>query len=89
VLRGSPAGVLIAAAVDSGADLILTGSRGAGRIQGALLGSVSSQVLTHAPCSVMVIPDIEGSAAATRAAGLGERRERHGASGRPATCPRR
>lgn len=54
VVRGSPAGALIAAAVDNGADLILTGSRGVGHVRGALLGSVSSQVLDHAPCSVMV-----------------------------------
>lgn len=70
VLRGSPAGVLIAAAVDTGADLILTGSRGAGRIRGALLGSVSSQVLTHAPCSVMVFPDTERSGPATQAGAI-------------------
>ena len=67
VVRGSPAGVLIAAAVDSGADMILTGSHGVGRVRGALLGSVSSQVLAHAPCSVMVFREVEPSAPATQA----------------------
>lgn len=67
VVRGSPAGALIAAAVDSGADMILTGSHGVGRVRGALLGSVSSQVLTHAPCSVMVFREDERSAPAAHA----------------------
>lgn len=67
VVRGSPAGALIAAAVDTGADLILTGSHGIGHIRGALLGSVSSQVLAHAPCSVMVFPEDGISDPASRA----------------------
>ncbi|HET9739016.1 MAG TPA: universal stress protein [Solirubrobacteraceae bacterium] len=67
VVRGSPAGVLIAAAVDSGADMILTGSHGVGRVRGALLGSVSSQVLAHAPCSVMVFREHGRSAPAAHA----------------------
>lgn len=67
VLRGRAAGTLIAAARDSGADLILIGSRGAGRVRGALLGSVSSQVLTHAPCSVMLFNVAEPSTPAARA----------------------
>jgi nucleotide-binding universal stress UspA family protein len=54
VVHGNAAGVLIAEAVEARADLILTGSHGVGRGRGALLGSVSSQILTHAPCSVMV-----------------------------------
>lgn len=67
VVHGSPAGALIAAAVDSGADMILTGSHGLGRVRGALLGSVSSQVLAHAPCSVMVFRDDSRSAPAAHA----------------------
>ena len=67
VVRGSPAGALIAAAVDSGADMILTGSHGVGRVRGALLGSVSSQVLAHAPCSVMVFREDEPSTPAAHA----------------------
>jgi nucleotide-binding universal stress UspA family protein len=54
IVRGSPAGALIAAAVEVGADLILTGSHGVGQVRRALLGSVSTQVIAHAPCSVIV-----------------------------------
>jgi nucleotide-binding universal stress UspA family protein len=67
VVRGSPAGALVAAAVDLSADLVLIGSHGVGRVRGALLGSVSSQVLAHAPCSVMVFREDERSAPAAHA----------------------
>ena len=67
VIRGNPAGALIAAAIASRADIILTGSHGAGRVRAALLGSVSSQVLTHAPCSVMVFRENEPSVPAAHA----------------------
>ena len=51
--RGHPADVLIAHAKD--ADLLVVGSRGHGGFSGMLLGSVSSQVVQHAPCPVVVI----------------------------------
>ena len=37
------------------ADLIVLGSRGLGAIKRALLGSVSTHVLHHAPCSIEVV----------------------------------
>lgn len=41
-------------ASDEHVDLIVTGSRGLGRFKRLLLGSVSQQVMTHAPCKVLV-----------------------------------
>ena len=54
VERGHPAGALIDAATATEADVILIGSSGVGTLRGELLGSVSSQLVEHAPCSVMV-----------------------------------
>ncbi|MEB3290900.1 MAG: universal stress protein [Leptolyngbya sp.] len=41
------------------ADLIVIGRRGRGRLQESLLGSVSSYVLHHAHCSVLVVQSSE------------------------------
>ena len=53
VVEGHPAEVLIGVA--AGADLLVVGSRGRGGFAGMLLGSVSTHVLAHAPCPVLVI----------------------------------
>lgn len=53
VRMGTSAQQLLASA--EGADLLVVGSRGRGGFQGLLLGSVSQQCVTHAPCPVVVI----------------------------------
>jgi nucleotide-binding universal stress UspA family protein len=50
---GGPASVLVE--VGAGADLLVIGSRGLGGFRGLLLGSVTQQVIAHAPCPVVVI----------------------------------
>jgi len=55
VMRGDPAGQIIARAKREKADLIIVGSRGRSAIRGFLLGSVSHAVAAHAPCSVLVV----------------------------------
>jgi nucleotide-binding universal stress UspA family protein len=51
-----PAEALLKAAAD--ADMLVVGSRGAGGFKRLLLGSVSTQVIHHAHCPVVVIPAI-------------------------------
>jgi nucleotide-binding universal stress UspA family protein len=48
-----PARALIERA--AGAGLVVVGTRGLGRVAGTLLGSVSRQLLHHAPCPIVVI----------------------------------
>lgn len=54
VVADSPAHALLEAG--RGADLLVVGSRGHGGFRGLLLGSTSLQVVTHAPCPVVVVP---------------------------------
>lgn len=51
---GPPEKMIVEAAKDWGADLIVVGSHGRG-FWGRLLGSVSDGVIHHAPCSVLVV----------------------------------
>jgi nucleotide-binding universal stress UspA family protein len=54
VLRGRPPSVIVSEATDIGADLIVLGTRGRGPFQSSVLGSVSAEVVAHAPCPVLV-----------------------------------
>jgi nucleotide-binding universal stress UspA family protein len=61
VLRGRPASTIVDEATEMRADIIVLGSRGLGRLRSMLLGSVSAEVVDHAPCPVLVAraPSVE------------------------------
>jgi nucleotide-binding universal stress UspA family protein len=52
---GHPAEQILAEAEANGVDLIVLGHRGKSFVQRWLLGSVSRQVMNHAPCAVLVV----------------------------------
>jgi nucleotide-binding universal stress UspA family protein len=52
--RGRAADTIAEVATRIGADLIITGSRGRSQLAAMLLGSVATEVATHAPCPVLV-----------------------------------
>jgi nucleotide-binding universal stress UspA family protein len=53
IVQGHPVPALLEEA--AGADLLVVGSRGHGGFTGMLLGSVSENVVAHAPCAVVVL----------------------------------
>jgi nucleotide-binding universal stress UspA family protein len=55
LLDGDPARELLQAARDGDHDVIVMGSRGRGRVQAALLGSVSNRVMNEAEVPVIVV----------------------------------
>ena len=54
VATGNPAEELVRASGD--ADMLVVGSRGSGGFGRLMMGSVSSQVMHHAACPVVVVP---------------------------------
>jgi nucleotide-binding universal stress UspA family protein len=54
IRSGAPGDELIAAAQETGADLIVTGAANRSALGRLFLGSVSGRLLHHAPCSVLV-----------------------------------
>jgi nucleotide-binding universal stress UspA family protein len=79
VLRGRPATAIVDQARRMQADLVVVGSRGHGTIESMLLGSVSAEVVDHAPAPVLVargsgmariVLGWDGSSCAKRAADL-------------------
>jgi nucleotide-binding universal stress UspA family protein len=57
VKAGDPREVLVSVAEQEHADLIVVGSHGRKGLAKLVLGSVSSHVVTHAACSVLVVKD--------------------------------
>ncbi|HET9328037.1 MAG TPA: universal stress protein [Candidatus Eisenbacteria bacterium] len=55
VLSGDPRETLVQEALATHADLIVAGSHGRTGIAKLMIGSVSSHLVTHAPCSVLVV----------------------------------
>jgi nucleotide-binding universal stress UspA family protein len=55
VIEGSIAEAILDVAATRKCDLIVMGSRGLGRLEGAVLGSNSQKVVSHAPCPVLIV----------------------------------
>ena len=53
--HGNPADVIVQEAEDSGADLIVVGTRGLNAAKRLVLGSISTNVVHHATCDVLVV----------------------------------
>jgi nucleotide-binding universal stress UspA family protein len=53
---GDPAQTILDVARERSADVIIVGKRGAGRVAGLLVGSVSQKLVSLAPCPVTVVP---------------------------------
>ena len=54
-VSGDPRDVLVEACRTEHADLVVLGSHGRTGIKKLLMGSVASHVVTHAPCSVLIV----------------------------------
>jgi nucleotide-binding universal stress UspA family protein len=57
LIRGRAASVIVDQACEMDADLVVVGHRGMGLWESMLLGSVSAEVVDHAPCPVLVARD--------------------------------
>ena len=55
LIQGQIADAIIHVAEARNCDLIIMGSRGLGRLAGALLGSNSQKVVSEAPCPVLIV----------------------------------
>jgi nucleotide-binding universal stress UspA family protein len=55
MVPGDPAQKIIEQAEKTSCDMIIMGSRGAGPLRGALLGSVSQKVLANSPYPVLIV----------------------------------
>ena len=55
IIEGLPKDVIVEEARSWGADLVVLGSHGYGRVRRVVLGSVAAAVVANAPCSVQVV----------------------------------
>ncbi len=55
IVEGSIAEAILAMARARNSDVVVMGSRGFGRLEGALLGSNSQKVVSHASCPVLIV----------------------------------
>ncbi|HEY6194102.1 MAG TPA: universal stress protein [Candidatus Eisenbacteria bacterium] len=60
VVMGEPASALLQAVRDESVDLLVVGSHGRTGFTKLLLGSVSAHLVSHAPCSVLVVKRTAG-----------------------------
>ena len=54
LLQGRPGSAIVDEAREAGADLVVVGSRGHGRIATMVLGSTAAEIVDHAPCPVLI-----------------------------------
>jgi nucleotide-binding universal stress UspA family protein len=55
LIEGAIAEAILEVAATRESDVIVMGSRGRGRLAGAVLGSNSQKVVNHAPCPVLIV----------------------------------
>jgi nucleotide-binding universal stress UspA family protein len=55
ILEGPAAEAILEVAATRKSEIIVMGSRGLGRLEGALLGSNSQKVVSHARCPVLIV----------------------------------
>jgi nucleotide-binding universal stress UspA family protein len=55
ILEGPAAEAILEVAATRKSEIIVMGSRGLGRLEGALLGSNSQKVVSHAHCPVLIV----------------------------------
>ena len=60
IVEGDPRSALVDIARTERADVLVVGSHGRTGMAKLMLGSVSSHVVTHAPCSVLVVKQTSG-----------------------------
>ena len=55
LLQGNPAPVILDFIRKENFDLVIMGSRGMGKFKELIIGSVSSKIVHHSPCAIMII----------------------------------